>query len=58
VRAARERYEMNEREARRIGTDMRKDLEHTEKTDGERLWGMLGLYADKVGGELGRGRWR
>jgi hypothetical protein len=58
ARAARERYEMNEREARRIGTDMRKDLEHTEKTDGERLWGMLGLYADKVGGELGRGKWR
>jgi hypothetical protein len=57
VRAVRERFESHQRDAQKIGQQMKSEVEHTPKTDGERLRWLLNLYADQVGKGLGRGEW-
>jgi len=54
ARAARERYEMNQREARRLGKEMMEVLERNPKPEYDSLRWTMGVYADKVGKGLGR----
>jgi len=55
ARVARERFESNQLEARRLAKEIRTELECEPKADGRRLRWYLGILEGKVGKGLGRG---
>ena len=57
ARVARERYESNQRSARRLAEDIQNELKQEPPMEYDRLRWRLALFADQVGNGLGRGRW-